>query len=333
MKAGKITQTMYRRSVFKQLHTDQTLSLLCPAPEENCYGIRTTGEEQTILSSVSLCGNEKDLLVIAMAKAANDLAAKGARVKGVGMEVLLPDFAFESRLKTMMALAKTAADREGITILEANAQVMPALQTTIVHVNAVGSIHPSNIKQCQMAKADQDIVLMKWVGLEGTIRIKNEKEEELKERFIPVFLNKIDADKEELFSMSAMETAAAAGVSAMHQIGDGGILAALWEMAESADVGLDVDMRKIAVKQETIEVCEYYHLNPYQMTSTGAVLLVTDYGEELADALNRNQIEAALIGRTTKKKERVLQNRGEKRYLERPAQDEFARFFSELYIK
>ena len=86
----------------------------------------------------------------------------------------------------------------------------------------------------------------------------------------------------------------------------------------------------MAVKQETIEVCEYFHLNPYQLTSTGCVLLVTDKGEELADALRKNGTPATVIGRTTKETERVIMNGGEKRYLDRPAQDEFARFFAEL---
>ena len=143
-------------------------------------------------------------------------------------------------------------------------------------------------------------------------------------------MDKVEDGKNELFSLSALETAAAVGVSAMHQIGDGGILAALWEMAESADVGLSVDMRKMAVKQETIEVCEYFHLNPYQLTSTGCVLLVTDKGEELADTLNKNGVPAVVIGHTTEENERVIMNGREKRFMERPAQDEFARFFAEL---
>lgn len=330
MKAGKVTQTVYRRSILKQLHIDNATALLVPSQEESCYGIKTTCEEQTIVSSVSLYGNEKDLCVFAMAKAANDLAAKGAKVKGFSIQILLPEFAYESRLKMMIALAKEAAEKEGLQIIEANAQSVPAIQTTIVHVTALGKAREDALMQCHMVRPGQDIVQVKWIGLEGALRVKREKEEELKGRFIPVFMDKVEDGKNELFSLSALETAAAVGVSAMHQIGDGGILAALWEMAESADVGLSVDMRKMAVKQETIEVCEYFHLNPYQLTSTGCVLLVTDKGEELADTLNKNGVPAVVIGHTTEENERVIMNGREKRFMERPAQDEFARFFAEL---
>ena len=329
MKAGKVSQTVYRRSVLKQLHIEKESVLLTPSQEESCYGIRVMAGEQVLSSNVSLYGNEKDLCVFAMAKAANDLAAKGARVKGFSIQILLPEYAYESRLKMMIALAEEAAQKEKLQIIEANAQSVPQIRTTIVHVTAIGTVKEEAILQCHKAKPGQAIVQVKWIGLEGALRVKREKEEELRKRFIPSFVNKVEAGKEELFSMSAMETAAATGVSAMHQIGEGGILAALWELAESAGIGLSVDMRKMAVKQETIEVCECFHLNPYQLTSTGSALLVTDKGEELADALNNNGIPAAVIGHTTKDTERVIMNGEEKRYLDRPAQDEFARFFAE----
>ena len=331
MKAGKVTQTIYRRSILKQLHIEKTSVLLEPSQEESCYGIRTADDEQVIASGVSLYGNEKDLCVFAMAKAANDLAAKGARVKGFAIQILLPEYAYESRLKMMIALAEEAAQSEHLQIIEANAESVPAIYTAIVHVTALGAAKEKELIQCHKAKPGQEIVLLKWIGLEGALRVKREKEEELKERFIPAFMNKVEAGTKELFSVAALETAAATGVSAMHQIGDGGILAALWELAESAGIGLSVDMRKMAVKQETIEVCEYFHLNPYQITSTGCVLLVTDKGEELADALIKNGTPDVIIGHTTKEKERVIMNGGEKRYLDRPAQDEFARFFAELH--
>ena len=110
------------------------------------------------------------------------------------------------------------------------------------------------------------------------------------------------------------------------------------EFCEAADsmlpeIGLSVDMRKIAVRQETIEVCECFHLNPYQLTSTGCILVVTTGGEELVEQLCAENLPAAVIGYTTDRVERVLMNGGEKRYLDRPAQDELMKFFSNCMRK
>ena len=46
--------------------------------------------------------------------------------------------------------------------------------------------------------AGNDIVLAGAVGLEGSIRILKEKEEELRERFIPAFLDGLARKKKEL---------------------------------------------------------------------------------------------------------------------------------------
>ena len=98
-------------------------------------------------------------------------------------------------------------------------------------------------------------------------------------------------------------------------------------MAEGAGIGLSVEMKKMTVRQETIEVCEVFHLNPYQLTSTGAVLMVTPKGEELKERLKREGIPAEIIGHTTEGNERIIWGGGEKRFLDRPAPDELARIY------
>ena len=86
-------------------------------------------------------------------------------------------------------------------------------------------------------------------------------------------------------------------------------------------------MKKISIKQETIEVCEYFHLNPYQMTSAGSVLLVTDDGEGLASLLERNGVKASVIGKLTDSNDKVILNDSERRYIDRPAQDELLKIY------
>jgi hydrogenase maturation factor len=178
-----------------------------------------------------------------------------------------------------------------------------------------------------MGKADQDIVLLKWIGLEGTFRVMREKEEALAERFVPTFLNQIKGLESELFSEKELLMAKEFGVSAMHQITSGGILAALWEIAESSNVGLTVDLKKMAIKQETIEVCEFCHLNPYQLTSVGSVLIFTDRGEELVAKYAEEGIWATVLGRTTADTARVIVGGEEKRFLDRPAPDELLKIY------
>lgn len=57
--------------------------------------------------------------------------------------------------------------------------------------------------------------------------------------------------------MPEAATAVKSGVGAMHDVTEGGIFGALWEMAEASGVGLEIDLKKIPLRQETVEVCEF----------------------------------------------------------------------------
>jgi len=108
------------------------------------------------------------------------------------------------------------------------------------------------------------------------------------------------------------------GVCGVHTVSRGGILAGLWEMAQEAGVGLEVDLRRIPVRQETIEICEFLGENPYELLSGGCLLMTAEDGNALAAALLGEEIPAVVIGRTTGGNDRVLYNEGRKRYLNKP---------------
>jgi hydrogenase maturation factor len=178
-----------------------------------------------------------------------------------------------------------------------------------------------------MGKPEQDIVLLKWIGLEGTFRAMREKETELQERFVHTFLSQIKQMESQIFSAKEIDIAKRHGASAMHQITEGGILAALWEMADASEVGLEVQLKEMSIRQETVEICEFCHLNPYQLTSTGSVLVFTERGEELVQKYEDAGIKASLLGRTTANAERVILGGEEKRFLDKPATDELLRLY------
>ena len=327
MKIGKVSQTVLKRSVLKPLQFQREETLWNPTVQEMCYGIRLKEGEQMLSSESVLYGNEKDLGVFALAQVVNDLASRGAKAVGASVHISLPPYAYESRLKAMMEHVEAAASEHGVQIISAKAEVSPVLQSAMIHVNGFGKSKDIDFIRSNMAKSGQDIVLLKWIGLCGMLRVMREKEEALRTRFVPGFLAQAESLYAQLFSERELAFAKEFGVSAMHQIGAGGILAALWELCESADIGMEVDLKKMSIRQETVEICEYFHLNPYQLTSTGSVLIVTDKGEELVEAYLENGVQATVLGKTTKEKARVILGGEEKRFLDRPAPDELVKIY------
>lgn len=168
------------------------------------------------------------------------------------------------------------------------------------------------------AGPDQDIVLSKWIALEGTARLAKRHYEKLRERFPRRILDEAAAFDRYLPVEPEAATAMKSGVCGMREISRGGILAGLWEMAQEAGVGLEVNLREIPVRQETIEICEFFGENPYELLSGGCLLMTTTDGNGLVEALHREEIPAVRIGRTTKGNDRVLYNEGRKRFLNKP---------------
>ena len=175
-----------------------------------------------------------------------------------------------------------------------------------------------------------------YVALEGTLRIVEEAEEELKKRFVPSFLDGTKGLAEELVTADMIRKACGLKmtenggvrpcVTAVRQIGSGGILAALWDLAEAAQIGLEVDMSLMTLRQETVEICEFFQLNPYQMTSAGSFLLAVDHAEEVIAVLEGAGARAGRLGVAKAQNARVITSGEEVRYLDRPAPDELMRW-------
>lgn len=112
----------------------------------------------------------------------------------------------------------------------------------------------------------------------------------------------------------------------MHNVSDGGVFGAVWELASAADLGIETDIEKIPVWQETIEIAELFDYNPYMVDGTGAVLIVMGEGEGLAERLRSKGIYAEVIGKLTPGRDRVVFHGEEKRFLEPPRGDEIYHF-------
>ncbi|MFR6330336.1 MAG: AIR synthase-related protein [Eisenbergiella sp.] len=102
----------------------------------------------------------------------------------------------------------------------------------------------------------QDIVIKKWIGLKPR-QFWPEREERLLTRFSPHFIRQ--RENLSAFVRGARARAAIeAGVTAMHDITEGGVFGALWEIAEAGGVGLSAISGLIPLRQETVEICEFF---------------------------------------------------------------------------
>ena len=259
----------------------------------------------------------------------NDLAVRGAQPVSVSLRILLTPNVTETRLKDMIACMEQVCQTAGVSITGVKAGVNPAVNHPMIFAAAAGYIETESMTRAADALLEQDIVVCGYAGLEGVLRILAEKEDELAGRFVPAFIRQTKELENQMLALEAIAAARCAGVSAMHQVGDGGIFAALWELGEASGTGMETDMLQIPIKQETIEICECYGLNPYQLTSAGCILMTSDDGDSLVKTLERVGARAARLGVTSHRKARVITSQTEQRYLNRPASDELMRWWGQ----
>ena len=322
MKVGKVPENVLKRSVFKEIHTRRPEVLLGAGVGEDCAAVKLAPDETLVMSTDPITGTAKDIGTLAILITVNDLASSGATPAGVLLTVLLPESVEEPELRKMMAQVEAACAQADVQIMGGHTEVTPVVNQPVISVCGVGKVKDGRLISTAGARPGMDILVTKWIGIEGTAILAKEKEEELLAKFSAPFVEKAKALDVYISVQSEAAVAVRSGVSAMHDVTEGGIFGALWEMAEASGVGLEIDMKKIPIRQETVEVCEFFGLNPYQLISSGCMLMAASDGNTLVRELAKAGIPAAIIGKATEGNDRVLLNEEERRFLEPPRTDE-----------
>ena len=367
MNTGKIPENILKRSVLRQIKTEGKEVLNGAGIGEDCaifsfsdrYVTSCMQEAAVRLKDDDMeavkCDTEPRITMTHLIKrCANNLAAAGAQPVAVMITLLLPKTLEEPDLKILMGEAEEICKELSMSIVGGQTRVFGKVTAPIAVVTGFGELSlnqdvadnvaenlTDHIAGCaadhitenavgytsRNAAPGQDIVVSKWIGLEGTSLLARRYRENLVTRY-PAYL----VDEAARFDryLSVLQEAAVAiefGVCAMHDASEGGIFAALWELAEAAGVGLTIDMKKLPLRQETVEICEYCNVNPYELLSGGSLIMTAKDGPGLVTRLKEKGIAAVLVGKVTDSNDRLLLNSDEIRYMDRPKRDEIYRVF------
>lgn len=319
MRAGKIQESVLKRSVLKSISVKRKEVITGAAVGTDCavLGIEKC---KIALTSNTFSMTQKDAGIYAVSNCINDLVSAKAEPLGILLNIMMPSDSEESELKHLMRQVSAVCEKENIQIMGGHTEVLPAVSGLLISITGLGKMKET--KSESVKKTDLDIVVTKWIGLEGTRILLGEKEKELRQRFSESFLDNIKTWDENLSVRPEAELAEKYPVFSMHNVSEGGIFGALWELAQASGVGMEVDLKKIPVRQETIEICEQLEMNPYELNGNGSLLLFMERGYDFVWEAAHAGIPASVIGRTTGGKDRVIRNREEKRFLEPAKPDE-----------
>ena len=266
----------------------------------------------------------------------NDLVCSGAEPKWFQSTILLPEKNSSRELiESIFSDIQNTCDSMGITVVGGHTEITQGLERPIVIGSLIGEVKKSKLVLTSGAKPDDSIILTKGIFIEGTSIIGHEKEKELKKRGYDItFINKC---KNYLYTpgISVYKEALLANqhflINSMHDPTEGGILTGIAEMAIASGNGVMINIEKIKILQEPLELSRIFNLDPLSTISSGTLLIAlnNELSHELVDLLNKNDVNADIIGTIIEKKKglRIMDEKGNVKPLSYTEIDEITKIF------
>lgn len=321
METGKLPGNVLEKLVFSKIKKIHDEILISPGIGLDCSAI-DFGEYACVLSCDPITGTAKEIGRLAVHINCNDIASSGVLPLGLLSVILCPENSTEEELETIMEQFTEAARSVNVDILGGHTEITGAVNRFVISCTAVGKCLKDKIISASGAKAGDSLIITKHAGLEGASIIAHEKEEELVQVFgrqtveeAKSFMNSISVVKDGV-------TAAEFGVNAMHDVTEGGVLGAVWELCEASGTGAVVFMDKIPIHMATRKICEYYKIDPYRLISSGCMLISAADGDGLVSRLKQEGIDAAVIGKLDDSGRRLMVIDGRAEEIAPPASDE-----------
>lgn len=88
------------------------------------------------------------------------------------------------------------------------------------------------------------------------------------------------------------------GITAIHNVSEGGVFGAVFEMAAASSAGCILDIEEIPVSDATNEICRLFRIDPMECLGEGSLLLACrpDRTKQLIRSLKSNNVRAGIIG-------------------------------------
>jgi hydrogenase maturation factor len=230
----------------------------------------------------------------------NDLAAMGAEPVGVLTTLLFPAGVAAVEIGELMTEIDVTALSMNVEVLGGHTEVAPGLSAPLVVMTGIGKVRRDRVLTAGGGRPGAALLLTKAAALEGSHVLANDLGSRLRQ--LRVSDSVLDAARgygEALSVVAEARRAADLGAMAMHDPTEGGVVGALWEMAEASGCGFRVSVAAIPVRAPTRAICAALGVDPLRLIASGALLIACADGASMLSGLTDDGIEAAEIGALT----------------------------------
>lgn len=325
LKIGKLDSDILEKLVLDRIEFKRPEVRIGAGVGEDCAVI-DFGNYDCVVSTDPITASVRDIGRLSIHISCNDIASDGIQPIGITLAVMLPEGSTQEDLTMIMDQAAQAAQAAQVQIVGGHTEVTPAVKQPVIVSTAFGRALPGQSANAGDMRENDLILLTKNAGLEGTGIIASDCEDELKNVLSP---HEIDRAKKMLEDVSVVKEGIIAGkigTSGMHDVTEGGVYGAVWEMCKLASMGAEIHRGRIFIDPVTEKIADHFEIDPMRLISSGCMLIIA--GRKQADSIiskcKEEAIRVSVIGEVRAKENgvKVLSETGELSEIAPPEADE-----------
>ena len=298
-------------------------------------GVHKIGDKYLVISTDPCIGVPEEWFGwLLIHYAASDVALFGAKPEFCTINLLGPLSTKPQTFLKVMQQTCRAVDELQMAIVTGHTGTYSGLSTLVGVCTAYGTIDRSKLITPSGAKPGDYIYCVKPIGLEVAVNFALTRKDTAKR----IFGVQETQELEEFVPMQscvreALLLAKIGRIHAMHDATEGGLTAALNEMAEASKVGFRIEFERIPICKEVKTLRKHFQLSEKQllsMSSTGTILASVGpkAKEKVETTMCRSKIQANVLGIFTKDTHRILVRDGKEVLFPEDADDPYARILS-----
>ena len=299
MKAGKLPVELLESLVFKNIKIKNKEVISGPEIGNDCGALNINGN-LLVVSSDPITAAGKGAGKLAINVNCNDIATTGLKPTAMLVTILAPVGTTEKEIGDLSSELAEEADKLGVDIIGGHTEISSAVNRIVISATAIGYGDIKRIEKTRAPKEGDYIIMTKVAGLEGTAILCRDKEEDLSSILTPIEIEEGKAYSNMLSVIPEGVSGWENGALLMHDVTEGGVLGAVWELVHGSTLGVDVFEKNILVTDLTRKICKYYNIDPLRLISSGTMIIVCEDGTDMVAKLNQKKIKSSIIGRLKK---------------------------------
>ncbi len=165
-----------------------------------------------------------------------------------------------------------------------------------------------------------DVLVTRYIGIRGTAILAREYRDDLVNRYPKWLVD--EACQFDSYLNSSDSQLSDENVIYSKEYTEFGVFEALFQMSRELKCGLEINIKDIPIKQETVEICEFTGVNPYALYAGYSSVVVAKDGKKAVEFYEKNGIPATIVGTTTKDNDKIVINEDERGFLPHIRKDE-----------